>query len=161
MQSTEHCIRRTDRGKRNEGLVADLIAKQGFIVSVTPFSFRKTKKEIVNYRDEIDLYVGPNRLPVDVKSRRLRFTGPHDYPYETAFVDTVKGWESKTVKPVAIVLYSELTGCACAVRTSREAEWTKTHAFDRDAGIYDEFYLVRRSDLATFNEFIQALRLVC
>lgn len=58
-----------------------------------------------------DLIVGGrDGIHIEVKSRRVRFTGPEDYPYPTAYVDTLGSQRARgDVKPVYVVV-SQLTG---------------------------------------------------
>ena len=149
---TDHFVRRLDRGKKCEELVADLLASQGVNAVPTKWGLARHKGEIVQFKDEIDLLV--NGLPVDVKSRTISFTSQEDYPYPTAFVDTVSGWEAKKRKPVAIILYSEPTGGTLVIRPSTRDSWTSQRRFDRDAGYSDDFYLVNKELLTSLDEFV-------
>ena len=90
--------------------VARELRTHGLHVSVTPMAWRESIECRGEFSDEIDLTVGlRRRKTIDVKSRNLAFTSPEDYPYETALVDTVSGWQAKPRKPAAIVLVSQIT----------------------------------------------------
>ena len=86
------------------------------------------------------------------------FSGPHDFPYETALVDTAAGWAQKAKKPVAIVLVSQSSDGLAVVRVSGASTWTQTRRFDHKRKIYDTFLEVRRSELASFDEFVTWLK---
>jgi hypothetical protein len=145
-------------GHREAIGVADRLRDRGLAVEVTPFEWRETIDHRHRFADEVDLTVG-TRAPchVDVKSRRLSFRGPSDYPWPTALVDTVSGWEAKTRKPVAVILVSKTTGGLAVVRSSTRAQWTTSRRFDSRRGIEDSFFEVDKELLAPFDEFVEWL----
>ena len=114
--------------------VADRMVTAGIPASLTPTEWRNDIHDRKRFENEADIIVdlpaGP--IVIESKSRKLRFTGPHDYPYGTAFVDTVEGWNKKDPRPVAVVLTSQVTGesVVVPVRTSQE-HWTFRKVHDR------------------------------
>jgi hypothetical protein len=139
--------------------VAQEFEAAGLAVRVTPMMWRETIDDRHEFADECDLVVGTaKRLVVDVKSRNLRFTGPGDYPYPTAIVDTVSGWEAKTRKPSAVVLVAQSTGGKAVIGRSTAGYWTKERLRDHVRGISDSFYMVGREHLRPFDEFVAFLR---
>jgi hypothetical protein len=151
--------RELEEGHIHAADVAARLRASGLPVAVTPLEWRQSIEDRHTFSDEIDLTVGtrhPSR--VDVKSRRLIFDGPGDYPYPTALVDTVAGWEAKARKPVAIVLASQHTGGLAVIRVSTRQEWTTRRRFDDVRRIEDDFYEVDRHLLASFDEFVAWLR---
>ena len=110
------------------------------------------------FADEYDLTVGSRRpVRVDVKSRRLRFTGPNDYPWPTALVDTVSGWSAKADTPVAIVLVSQEAGGLAVIRASTQDRWSVRRRFDNIRKLEDDFYEVAKDLLATFGDLVDWL----
>jgi len=147
--------RELEEGYERAEEVAAALRDRGFRVDVTPLEWRRTIEDRHEFRDEFDLKVGTRRpCRIDVKSRRLEFSGPADYPYRTALVDTVPGWESKARKPVAIVLVSQFSGGLAVVRASTRSKWTVRSRFDTVRQIKDDFYEVDRRLLASFNELV-------
>jgi hypothetical protein len=139
--------------------VADQIRQRGLQVEVTPMEWRNTIEDRHRFSDEFDLTVGSRRrCRVDVKSRRLAFTGPDDYPWPTALVDTVSGWDAKATKPSAIVLVSQETRGLAVIRVSTQGDWVVRRRFDQVRRIEDDFYEVRRDLLASFDELVAWLR---
>ena len=93
-----------------------------------------------------------------MKSRRLRFSGPDDFPYESVLVDTVSGWEAKTHKPAAIVCVSQFTEGMCVIPGSTYALWKKAVRWDRVRRIRDTFYEVPRTELRPVGDLVAWLR---
>jgi hypothetical protein len=139
--------------------VADRMRQQGLRVEVTPMQWRDTIADRKRFSDEFDLMVGVRRpCRVDVKSRRLSFSGPDDYPWPTALVDTVSGFDAKANKPAAIVLVSQETAALAVIRGSTESDWMVRRRFDKVRRIEDEFYEVRRELLASFDDLLEWLK---
>lgn len=146
-------------GHRYARLVAARIEAEGIRAVVTPMRVRGHVADRHDFADESDLTVGTVRpCIIDVKSRDLDFTGPRDYPYPTALVDTVKGWEQKLHKPLAIVLVSQRTEGIAVIRVSGESRWLRQRRFDHKRRIEDVFFEVAKRELATFEEFVEWLR---
>lgn len=140
--------------------VAARLTDAGLAVGVTPMEIRANIADRARFVDEHDLTVGAaDPCRIDVKSRDLAFSSSDDYPYPTAIVDTVAGWNQKTHKPRAIVLVSQTTE-AMIVVSARDAphQWTVERRHDRVRKIHDQFYMVTRDRLRTFDELVHWLR---
>jgi len=126
-------------------LVAEGLARAGVSAEVSEYRFRENVQEIAGYTEgEKDLVLRKSRFCVEVKSRDLSWTTPGDYPYGTAFVDTVAGFERKRKKPIAYVLVSNRTGAMACVPEFTCTGWTQERRRDRERGILDNFYMVDR-----------------
>jgi hypothetical protein len=101
---------------------AYLLRAQGLHVAVTPLEIRENVEHRDAFSDEHDLTL-QHRHRIEVKSRRLAFTSPDDYPYQTVFVYSLRGWQAKTHKPSAIIVVSQHTRCAVVVPRTSEPEW--------------------------------------
>lgn len=147
-----------EEGHRQARKVSLRLEAQGLTTSLTPLAWRSTIDDRHQFSGEIDLKV--ERLPVEAKSRRLTFTDkPHTYPFATAFIDTVSGWEQKTVKPRAVVLVSQETGCMLVVPVSgSRSQWSIKATRDRVRDIHDEWYVCSRGLLVTFDYFVSWLK---
>src|SRR5689334_18766566 len=110
-------------GHQYAELVAARLREEGLHVVVTPMEVRADIDDRHRFANEFDLLVG-ERAPciIDVKSRDLAFSGD-DYPYPSAFVDTVGGWNAKATKPMAIVLVSQRTQAMRVVSVRRQPQW--------------------------------------
>jgi hypothetical protein len=132
-------------------------ALHGLEVVVPSLAVRRDVSERRAWRSSVDIRVGG--WDIEVKSRRERFTSPADYPYPTAYVDTVSGYESKPRPPLAYVLVSRPTGGMLALSVARTRElWTVRESRDRTRGITDAFYEVPRRCLVSLDALVGALK---
>jgi hypothetical protein len=151
-----------EEGHRWASLVVDRLNEQGVPALLTPLAWRKSIHDRSEFVDETDIVVqtsaGP--LPIESKSRNLHFTeDPTTYPYPTAFVDTVSGWDKKTTKPFAVVLTSQKTQQMLVVPSrSPSLWWLTTTAYDRTRRIQDVWYEVPCYSLLPFQTLVDALR---
>jgi hypothetical protein len=159
-ENDELFFRQLSTGHEWAEVVAERFRAAGIAARATPMSRRRTLADRHRYRNEIDVLVGPIGAPVEIKSRNLDFSAdPATYPYDTAFVDTVGGWDAKDPKPVAIVLVSQKTGAMLVVPTSSQATWTRTHKRDRVRNVRDIWYAVDRALLIPFDELLDRMKL--
>lgn len=135
---------------------------EGRIV-IPEFHIRESVDDRFKFQNEKDIVVTmpEGQLPVviECKSRRLEFgDDPASYPYSTAFVDTVTGWERKIPTPFAVVLTSRTTGShlCIAPRTSKD-RWKVTKKHDRVRNITETFYECPRAALLPFEALIERL----
>lgn len=71
-------------------------------------------------------------LSIEIKERSLSFTGPDDYPYDTVFVDDLRGLGRETLKNFAYVFLSKPTGkWVWLTCLDRDESWTEETVFDR------------------------------
>lgn len=144
------------RGHKVQEYVAKKLSGEGLDVVTTPLSFRKTFKDRKRYQNEIDLVVGPHRL--EVKGRKLTFSSVSDYPFETALVDTVKKWNGRDPKPLAMVLVSTRTGCILAVFAETKGQWTKQKRYDNVREFTDTFFEVPKESLVSYEALVARLQ---
>lgn len=103
-------------------------------------SFRGSIEEAPEYASIIDLTV--EDIPIEVKSRELKFHTPGDFPYDTAIVDTVSGWEAKEVTPKYVICVSQLTNAMMFLDVDdTRPSWVEEGKEDEKRGILDLFYL--------------------
>lgn len=139
--------------------VATRLTAAGVSASATPMVRRLSVDHRHEFRNEQDVVLARGHRAVEVKSRNLAFfEEPSTYPYPTALLDTVSGWDAKHPKPVAVVLVSQITGAMLVAPLSTSDNWTVTNAHDRVRGIDDRWYTVDVDDLIPFPVFIQRLR---
>jgi hypothetical protein len=150
-------------GHRWAQFVHDALAAHDLPVTLTPMQWRASIDDRHDFADEVDLVVGDGDDPIiiECKSRRLRFGGsPTSYPYPTALVDTVYGWERKHPTPRAVVLVSQFTEhmLVVPVEASRN-DWTVKSARDRVRGINEQWFECPSDRLWTFGDLVERLRL--
>jgi hypothetical protein len=74
-------------------------------------------------------------LTLEIKERNLTFTSPDDFPYDTVFVDDLRGLGREQLSPFAYVFVSKKTGCWVWVTPlDRDESWTETVVRDTTRG---------------------------
>jgi hypothetical protein len=134
--------------------VATKITEAGKYAHATPTQVAQTPEQIAAFTAlEKDIMLDKNRT-LEVKSRGFTFTSVEDYPYQTAFVDTVEGWVAKQVKAVAVAVVSQRTGGVVIVPVSTEAEWSVRRVFDSKRGFSVNVLECPKRLLRSFEEFL-------
>lgn len=112
-------------------------------------------KDRAELENEQDVILGEGPQCVEVKSRNLSFTDdPLSFPYSTAFIDTVSGWEKKTPPPLAVVLVSQITRCKLVIPVSeKQSFWKTRRSYDRIRKHPDTWYEIDKSRLKKFSDF--------
>jgi len=157
-------FRELSRGRRAELLVGTHLLSGGLAVYVPELHMSPRQSRLDMIRDQeacrgsVDLYVSHLHsnvwLPLEAKSRRLEFSTPANYPFETALVDTVSGWKEKAPKPVAVILLSQQTSQCLVVPVSTEALWHIERHHDPIRHIEDSFFTCPKHLLRTFDDFV-------
>jgi hypothetical protein len=112
------------------------------------------------YGEEDDDLVVEGTYVVSVKSRTMTFTGPHDYPFKTAWLDTLDGWKMKKVKPRFVVLICQETrGIAVAsFHGYAEKRYLAEMGSDPKRGLYNlPMVAIGREHLVTFERMAEWL----
>lgn len=136
---------------------ASFFACNGLSVYLPPMTYRKNLSEAAEWtKHDEDMKI--NGRVIEVKSRRERFTHPDTFPYETAFVDTVSGYEAKDPKPIAYVFVSQSTGSMVCVSSETASKFSISRKHDRVRGIDEDFYTCPRSMLRTMDRLVAYLR---
>jgi hypothetical protein len=130
------------------------------MVDLPAISVRHDAAHAFMWQDQTDLALFDGRMRIDIKSRRLCFTSPEDYPTGClpAFVDTTTGYQAKSVKPHAYVIVSQTTGAMMFVNGRRPHEWRELARFDRVRGIHERFYAAPKECLRRPEQFVAGLR---
>lgn len=140
---------------------ASKLRSEGLAVQQPRLELRETIDDRGRFGSEEDLIVllPGGRFLIECKSRNLRFSDdPASYPYPTAFVDTVSGWDQKQEKPRAVILVSQQTGGMLAVSVRETTQdWTITKRRDRVRGIPDSWYEVRKDQIRPFRDLTDYL----
>ena len=150
-----------ETGHRWARAVAERLQAEGIDARLTPLRWRNSIDDRHRFRNEQDVVVNTDegQYVIEVKSRDLDFDEePSSYPYDTAYVDTVSGWDQKDREPTAVVLVSQLTGgmLVVPVRKTR-AHWRKVRNFDRRRSISDWWYEVDKQFLKPMSDLISWL----
>jgi hypothetical protein len=139
--------------------VARRLRMLGIEATVPPISKRIHVDDRDLYDNEADIIIpGTPEYVIEVKSRDLWFECAHDFPYETIFVDTVRGWEQKNPRPIAVAMISRQTLGIAVVRGSTRQFWATEQAFDHVRKLSDIFYVMPREHLVGFGQLVSFLR---
>lgn len=129
----------------------------GLRAEVTASALAKTAAARARFgRTDVDLivYGRGGRQVIEIKSRRIRFSGPDDWPeaFDPAMVDTVAGWQTKEHRPVAVVLVSQYTLGAAVVPASSFPYWQIVRKQDARREIPTVSYACPAEHLRSFSE---------
>jgi hypothetical protein len=140
-------------------IVAQKLIDNGIPCSVPELQIAKNSQERRNLtltETDITLDLIPHIL--EVKNVSIDFGwDPKDFPYPTTIVDTVNSYEDKEIKPAAYILRSKKTGAMLTVGPSSKNRWKQKTLFDKKQQLTDNFYIVNKADLKTFNDLVKYL----
>ncbi|MHA2280276.1 MAG: hypothetical protein ACXAC5_05425 [Promethearchaeota archaeon] len=145
-----------EEGYKWQIYVAELLQKHGLKAEVPELTFRDNIKQIKKYADLEDIRC-EGKL-IEVKSRKLSFTCPDNFPYPTILIDTVSGWETKKHKPDAYVCISTITKEIIAISGKKKDYWQKVRRFDATRKIQDWFYECSKEYWKPFDKLVVGLQ---
>lgn len=128
----------------------------GLQVDIPELKIRANIKEASKWKDSEDLKV--NGQIIEIKSRNEAFTSAESFPYETIFVDTVSGYNAKTIKPTAYIMVSRKTGGMLALPSLSADGWKIEEKFDRTRRIRESFYVAEKKSFKTLDFIISQLK---
>ena len=142
--------------RETEYWVAERLLRTNLPVQVEPLVEAETPWEGADFVEQNDVLCGGHI--VEVKGRNLTFTSPEDYPYPTAYLMSVKRWDRRQVKPVAIVLVSLPTLHALAVSTKTEEHWKSVSVYDTRRGYTTDQYEVAKEFTRPLDDLVDWFR---
>jgi len=96
---------------------------------------------------------------IEVKSSTRNFTDiVEEYPYDSLFVDTVSGYDSKAIKPMAYAIISQQEEGIVCIPPSSYPTWTKVEAYDKHRKIHETFYSAPKESLVPFSILVDYLK---
>jgi len=136
--------------------VAKYLKQCGFNPKVPKLTFRDKIADAHLYKDLEDIECCGKLI--EVKSRKLYFTCPNDFPYDTIMIDTTDGWDGKENKPDAYVCISRFTDKMIVLPSRKTCKhWVKTRRFDNTRKIYVDSYECHREHWRSMDSFVLAL----
>lgn len=144
------------QGYEWQKVVYDQLRTYDLDVRIPELSIRASISDIPKYKDELDLEV--NGRAIEVKSRRLTFTCPEDFPYECAIVDTVRGFNSKRRPPTFVLMVSRKTNTILGIHRATKSLWYSSPKFDNIRRIRDDFYIARKRYLMPLDDVVTYLK---
>ena len=143
-----------DTGRAFEGYVAASLIGLGLGVEVLPMRTRPDITQRKQYRDRRDIIaLCPKgyRAEIEVKSRAVAFTGAHDFPHSSIFVDAKEVIDEK-VPALAVVCVSQKTGAMLVIPGSSYKHWYEKTSVDRIRKIERTWYVCPNQYLRTFDD---------
>ena len=157
MEDEDLFLRELRGGHAWQLLPAAFFALHGLKVEVPQLSIRGDAQDARIWSNSTDILL--NGWPVEIKSRRESFTSAADYPFDTAFVDTVSGYIAKQVKPLAYVIVSRPTGAMLCLSVAKTRAWWEVLAkHDRVRDIDERFYAIDKRCLQPLSVLVEALK---
>jgi len=155
-QNDELFKKELSKGIYYAGKVVEYLAKKGINCEYdNNLDFRKSIKESYKYKDQVDAsYKG--RI-LEIKSRREKFITPLDFPYDTIMIETVRGYDQKSIKPYAYINISQITGAIICLPGYKNDDWIVSRHFDRTRKIHDTWYETEKTKWYTIDELIQVM----
>ena len=115
-------------------------------VQVPETQLRPTLEQFAEFSDDgYDIIVG-GKITVEVKERRLRFTGPNDFPYPDMIVDVAH----KRCHADVYIITSQGGEHAIVLDGTRRDDWFERSIFDRQKARMRNFVLAPRSAAMSF-----------
>jgi len=142
-------------GQRWQEYVARFLGRCGLDATSAPLMLRKDIDDAWKFRDTHDIWC--EGLPIEVKSRKVRFTTPDDFPYPTIFVDTVKKWEGREWKPFAYICISTMTGRMICLPGYQSDGWNQERRRDATRDYDDWFYSAPREQWRPIERLVTAI----
>jgi len=112
--------------------VAGWLQEHGLDAQVQELKIRGEVQEMRKFADNGDIYIGEHRI--EVKQRRVKFTGPDDFPYPTVFVDVAHTWKRALREgcvPFAYIITNKDSTSALVVFGDTHEEWQLIEKWDR------------------------------
>src|SRR5574337_1983615 len=101
------------------------------VVSDDYSGLRNNPYEISKYtKNNKDLLIKGHLFEGKSRGINYTFTSKDDFPFWPMFVDTVSGFDAKTVKPLGVIFISQDTKRLLATSSRYSATWTKMPGFD-------------------------------
>lgn len=95
---------------------------------------------------------------VEIKQRDLKFTGPKDFPYDSAFVANISNERADLTAPLIYILRSAPTRCwVWVLGADRNAEWTESNVRDTTRGSIVRMLSCPKSHLRTSESLLPFL----
>ena len=146
------------RGDRWAILVAERLNRAGLVTDLASARVGANIDGGHRFADERNLVVSSSGAVIDVECRNFPFfEEPTSYPYPTVFVDTVRSWQVREPRPIAIVLISQVTRAMLVISAETKNKWVQTTPHCSSCDLFEPRYSVARSELLPFPSFLPTL----
>ena len=144
-------------GHANNCAVADILRECGLQdVEVPEWSMHQNQAELEEKtRNEKDILVG--NLYLELKTSSQVFNDIDDFPFTKIIVDTVHGFDSKTIKPFAYIHKSQKGSGIFVTPVASKPHWTIATVYDAKRQVEFEAYFVDKRYTRPFTELVEVL----
>ncbi len=126
-----------DQSHATVWIVGRWLADLGFEVAAPVPALRPNAEERAAYADDGDLVI---KKVVEVKRRSIDFTGAHDYPYDSVFVNEAYKLTRERLAVVwGYVVVNRAGTHAAVVHTNTANKWVTVERYDADQDRRCEF----------------------
>jgi hypothetical protein len=154
----EAFARQLARGRRTELAVAAPLLPLGLWMRVGRL---QPRHGLANHddtlTDQADIEIEGGHL-LEIKARNFPFTGPDDYPYDTALIGAVRRWTTRPHQPCAVIIISEPTGAAIVIPTNTRPDWTTEDHYDTHRHFTETSYAAPRHTYLHWHRLITHLQ---
>lgn len=155
--------RELEEGRRWQAWAAgELSLHLGMRVEMPDYEFREHIRDSGRFTtNDCDLTIrgtAVGDVVLEVKSRPVYFGDALGYPYPTALIDTVDGWETKRIEPRAVLLVSRTARRILVVPTATKPRWQVATRRDGVRQTLDRVYEIERRFLQSFAWLVNKLR---
>lgn len=135
------------------------LQSEGIDCTVPEASLAKDSSEWASYTaNDKDIILRDGDV-LEVKEINQHFTDdPSSWPFAEVIVDTVSGYNKKSVKPLAYIFVSKKTGAMLTMPTDRPRNWRPLRKWDQYREIEDDFYFAPKSMLRTIGQLMAYLK---
>jgi len=138
--------------------VGQKLEDEGLEVYVPPLRVRPDVNDRAEYADKGDIFVGHDpTFILQVKSRKLWFTGPKDFPFEDVIFYAKHAFDILDPKPVATVIISQQTQGIAVVSTRSKLHWKVLRSKDYTRQYRQNVYTIHRDRLLSFQKLVEFL----
>lgn len=140
--------------------VAERLNSSGVRCHAPKIQIAKTYSEREHMtKHEKDIVFDWTDSTIEVKSSTRNFTDIVEaYPYDSLFVDTVSGYDSKASIPLAYAIISQNTQNIVCIAPNSYSTWEKVEAYDKHRKIHENFYSAPKECLIPFSMLIEYLK---
>ncbi len=144
-------------GHANNCAVADILRECGLQdVEVPEWSMHHSQAELEDKtKNEKDILVG--NLVLELKTSSQVFDDIDDFPYTKIIVDTVHGFDLKTIKPFAYIHKSQKGSGIFVTPVATKPHWSIATIFDAKRQVEFEAYFVSKRHCRPFDELVEVL----
>lgn len=126
-----------DRSKASAILVAERMTEAGYRACWKPIRVRPDQSQRDQYADDGDIHL---TLRVEVKHRKLAFTGPHDFKFPTIIIDSKRLIDKRLRSLWGYFICNDALTHAAVIRVHTAPLWEVENFYDTISDKPSEVY---------------------